>query len=482
MGIFDFLKEKEIADINLLQTKLIDAEKLNDLLRYELMDLKNQIEALEKENKELKDSCRKVEKEIAAINTQETEEIPIVETKSLLEPYNPRLDLENYNFPTIDFFDEYPNIEFTNYNLPILLGKDTDNKNIVLDLTEISHILISGSQGFGKTSLIHNIVVSILKTKHPTEVKFIFIDPRRIEFQVYSMIENHFLAKLLDGKDAIITDSTKATNTLNSLCIEIDVRYDLMKKARVRNIKEYNEKFINRILKPEQGHKYLPYLVIVIDEIGDLTTYLSKDFDLALLKIAQQGGISGVHLVISTNKITAETMPTSIKYNIVARAAFKVPTSADSKAIINTSGAEKLTRKGEFIFSYLSSVVKGRLIHLDYKDIESICSYIGSQQGYASAFCLSEYVDENSEHEIENININILDPMFEDAARLIVIHQQGSTSLIQRKFAIGYNHAGRIMDQLEKAGIVGPSEGSKARQVFCIDETDLEMRLRNLNQ
>lgn len=368
----------------------------------------------------------------------------------------------------------------SDYELPIAFGKTITNDIFMVDLCKMPHVLVAGATGQGKSVGLNAIITSLLYKKHPAELKFVLIDPKKVEFSIYSTIEKHFLAKLPDGEEAIITDFTKVVQTLNSLCIEMDTRYDLLKKAHTRNIKEYNEKFINRRLNPEKGHKFMPYIVVIIDEFGDLIMTAGKEVELPIARIAQLARAVGIHMIIATQRPTTNIITGTIKANFPARVAFRVSSMMDSRTILDRPGANQLIGRGDMLFLQGSDPVRVQCAFVDTPEVEQITNYISHQQGYTTAFYLPEYVSEESESTLGDVDMNRLDPMFEDAARLIVIHQQGSTSLIQRKFSIGYNRAGRIMDQLEKAGIVGPSEGSKARQVQCIDETDLEMRLNNL--
>lgn len=369
------------------------------------------------------------------------------------------------------------------FDLPIAFGKTITNDVFMVDLAKMPHILVAGATGQGKSVGLNAIITSLLYKKHPAELKFVLIDPKKVEFSIYSIIEKHFLAKLPDSEDAIITDFTKVIHTLNSLCIEMDTRYDLLKAAHVRNIKEYNQKFISRQLNPEKGHKYMPYIVVIIDEFGDLIMTAGKDIELPIARIAQLARAVGIHMIIATQRPTTQIITGTIKANFPARVAFRVSSMIDSRTIIDRPGANQLIGRGDMLFLQGNDPVRVQCAFVDTPEVEKITHYICEQQGYTTAFYLPEYNGEGGENGTSaDVDMNKLDPMFEDAARLIVIHQQGSTSLIQRKFSIGYNRAGRIMDQLEKAGIVGPSEGSKPRQVMCIDETDLQMKLNNLHQ
>ena len=370
----------------------------------------------------------------------------------------------------------------TTMELPIALGKTITNEVFMVDLAKAPHMLVAGATGQGKSVGLNAIVTSLLYKKHPAELKFVIVDPKKGEFSVYTPIERHFLAKLPDGEDAIITDVSKVVQTLNSLCIEMDTRYDLLRKAGCRNIKEYNAKFISRQLNPEKGHRFMPYIVIIIDEFGDLIMTAGKEVELPICRIAQLARAVGIHAIIATQRPTTNIITGTIKANFPARVAFRVAAMMDSRTILDRSGAQQLIGKGDMLYLQGNDPVRVQCAFVDTPEVERIANYISKQQGYPTAFMLPEYVGEESESSIGEVDMNRLDPMFEDAARLVVIHQQGSTSLIQRKFSIGYNRAGRIMDQLEKAGIVGPTQGSKARDVLCMDETDLEMKLNNLQQ
>ncbi|MCD8080487.1 MAG: DNA translocase FtsK [Bacteroides sp.] len=365
------------------------------------------------------------------------------------------------------------------FDLPIALGKTITNEVFMVDLCKMPHVLVAGATGQGKSVGLNAIITSLLYKKHPAELKFVLIDPKKVEFSIYSDIEKHYLAKLPDEEEPIITDVTKVVQTLNSICVEMDSRYDLLKMAHVRNIKEYNEKFINRRLNPEKGHKYMPYIVVVIDEFGDLIMTAGKEIELPIARIAQLARAIGIHMIIATQRPTTNIITGTIKANFPARVAFRVSAMMDSRTILDRPGANQLIGRGDMLFLQGADPVRVQCAFIDTPEVELITQHIKKQQGYPTAFALPEYVAEGETSDLD-VDMTRLDPMFEDAARLVVIHQQGSTSLIQRKFSIGYNRAGRIMDQLEKAGIVGPSEGSKARQVMCVDENDLEMRLNNL--
>lgn len=368
------------------------------------------------------------------------------------------------------------------YELPVALGKTITNEVFMVDLAKAPHMLVAGATGQGKSVGLNAIVTSLLYKKHPSELKFVIIDPKKVEFAIYAPIERQFLAKLPDAEDAIITDVTKVVQTLNSLCIEMDTRYDLLRQAGCRNIKEYNAKFINRQLNPEKGHRFMPYIVIIIDEYGDLIMTAGKEVELPICRIAQLARAVGIHAIIATQRPTTSIITGTIKANFPARVAFKVASMIDSRTILDRSGAQQLIGKGDMLYLQGTEPVRVQCAFVDTPEVEHVATFISEQQGYPSAFMLPEYVDENADgNTLAEVDMSKLDPMFEEAARLIIYHQQGSTSLIQRKFSIGYNRAGRIMDQLEKAGIVGPTNGSKARDVLCIDENDLQNKLDNLH-
>ena len=368
------------------------------------------------------------------------------------------------------------------YDLPIVLGKTITNEVFMFDLCKMPHVLVAGATGQGKSVGLNAIITSLLYKKHPAELKFVLVDPKKVEFSIYSVIENHFLAKLPDGGEPIITDVTKVVQTLNSVCVEMDTRYDLLKMAHVRNIKEYNEKFINRRLNPEKGHKFMPYIVVVIDEFGDLIMTAGKEIELPIARIAQLARAVGIHMILATQRPDTKVITGTIKSNFPSRIAFKVASMIDSRTILDAPGANRLIGRGDMLIVVAGQEpVRVQCAFVDTPEVEDIVDYIGEQAGFQTAYLLPDYVPEGGEASTSGaVDLSDRDPLFDEAARLIVIQQQGSTSLIQRKFAIGYNRAGRIMDQLEKAGIVGPTQGSKARDVLCMDDNDLEMRLNNL--
>lgn len=365
------------------------------------------------------------------------------------------------------------------YDLPVALGKTITNEIFMFDLCKMPHLLVAGATGQGKSVGLNAIITSLLYKKHPAEMKMVLVDPKMVEFNIYSRIEKHYLAKLPDAEKAIITDVSKVTQTLNSLTKEMDDRYELLMNAGVRNIKEYNEKFRKRRLNPLKGHRFLPYLVIIIDEFGDLIMTAGKEIEMPIARIAQKARAVGMHMVIATQRPTTNIITGTIKANFPARMAFRVTSQIDSRTILDMSGANQLIGRGDMLFSQGSDLVRIQCAFVDTPEVEGIAQYIGSQQGYASAFELPEYVGEIGEDKVGSIDLNDRDPLFDEAARLIVVHQQGSTSLIQRKFSIGYNRAGRLMDQLEAAGIVGPTQGSKAREVLIMDEYSLEQKLNS---
>ena len=365
------------------------------------------------------------------------------------------------------------------FDLALALGRTITNEPYIVDLTKMPHLLVAGATGQGKSVGINAIITSILYKKHPSEVKFVLIDPKRVELPLYAKIERHFLAKLPGEDDAIITDTQKVINTLNSLCIEMDNRLELLKGAQSRNIKEYNEKFISRRLNPEKGHRYLPYIVLIIDEFADLIMTAGREIEPPIGRLAQLARATGIHLIISTQRPSTNIITGFIKANFPTRIAFRVFSSIDSRTIIDATGADRLVGRGDMLVSTGSEPVRVQCAFIDTPEIEELTEFIGSQQGYPEAMHLPEYIDDTDAGNQE-IDLRKKDPMFDEAARLVVQHQQGSTSLIQRKLSIGYNRAGRIIDQLEAAGIVGPFEGSKARDVLCSDYSRLEQILKGL--
>ncbi|HEY8690697.1 MAG TPA: DNA translocase FtsK, partial [Chitinophagaceae bacterium] len=363
-----------------------------------------------------------------------------------------------------------------NFSLPIAIGKKIDNDNFIVDLTSMPHLLMAGATGQGKSVGLNAILVSLLYKKHPSQLKFVLIDPKKVELSIYSKIQNHFLAKLPGEEDAIITDTKKVIHTLNALCIEMDNRYDLLKEAGTRNIREYNEKFVARKLNPEKGHQFLPFIVLVIDEFADLIMTAGKEVEMPLARLAQLARAIGIHLIIATQRPSVNIITGTIKANFPARIAFKVSSKIDSRTILDVGGAEQLIGKGDMLISYNGELTRLQCAFVDTPEVDKITEYIGDQRGYPQAFLLPEYVDEK-ELEAKGFDINDRDPLFDDAARLIVMSQQGSTSLLQRRMKLGYNRAGRLMDQLEAAGVVGQNQGSKVRDVLIKTESELQQYL-----
>ncbi|RFZ81065.1 DNA translocase FtsK [Mucilaginibacter terrenus] len=368
-------------------------------------------------------------------------------------------------------------------DLPIAMGKTISNEVFIADLAKMPHLLVAGATGQGKSVGINAILVSLLYKKHPAELKFVLVDPKKVELTLFRKIERHFLAKLPDDGDAIITDTKKVVNTLNSLCIEMDQRYDLLKDAQVRNLREYNTKFVNRKISDPEKHRYLPFIVLVIDEFADLMMTAGKEVEQPIARIAQLARAVGIHLVIATQRPSVNVITGTIKANFPARLAFRVLSKIDSRTILDAGGADQLIGRGDMLLSTGSDLIRLQCAFVDTPEVEKISEFIGNQRGYATAMYLPEYVgDGEAGSSPKEFDPDDRDPMFEDAARLIVLHQQGSTSLIQRKMKLGYNRAGRIIDQLEAAGIVGAFEGSKARDVLFPDEYSLERHLEELQK
>ncbi len=368
----------------------------------------------------------------------------------------------------------------SDYELAIAIGKTISNETYIFDLAKMPHLLIAGATGQGKSVGLNAIIASLLYKKHPAQLKFILIDPKKVELTLYSKLENHFLAKIPATEEPIITDTQKVIYTLNSLTIEMDQRYALLKLAQVRNIKEYNQKFIKRRLNPEKGHRYLPYIVLIIDEFADLIMTAGREVEVPLARLAQIARAVGIHLVIATQRPTTNIITGSIKANFPARIAFRVTSMIDSRTIIDIPGANQLVGRGDMLMAPGSDITRLQCAFIDIPEIEKITSFISSQPGFVTPFYLPEYVSEEDTDMLE-VDLSKRDALFDDAARLVVINQSGSTSLLQRKFSIGYNRAGKIMDQLEAAGIVGPPDGSKPRQVFYSDMPSLEHYLLSLN-
>ena len=363
--------------------------------------------------------------------------------------------------------------------LPITLGKTISNETFVVDLTKMPHLLMAGATGQGKSVGINAILTSMIYKKHPAEVKFVLVDPKKIELSIFNKIERHYLAKLSDSDDAIIIDNDKVINTLNSLCIEMDKRYELLKDAMTRNIKEYNEKFISRKLNPENGHTFLPYIVLVIDEFADLIMTAGKEVETPLARLAQLSRAVGIHLIIATQRPSVNVITGLIKANFPARIAFRVTSKIDSRTILDTGGAEQLIGRGDLLYSQSNELTRIQCGFIDTSEVEKLSDYVGSQTGYTSAYILPEFSKEDGT-DSSNISLEDRDSMFDEAARVIVSNQQGSASLLQRKLKLGYNRAGRLIDQMEDAGIVGPFEGSKPRQVLITDLNSLDRLLSEI--
>lgn len=361
--------------------------------------------------------------------------------------------------------------------LPIVMGKTITNETYTFDLTKMPHLLVAGATGQGKSVGLNAILISILYKKHPAQVKFVLVDPKKVELTLYNKIERHFLAKLPGEEDAIITDTSKVVATLNSLCIEMDARYELLKEAGVRTIKEYNTKFIERKLNPEKGHRYLPYIIVLIDEFADLIMTAGKEVEHPIARIAQLARAIGIHLIVATQRPSVNVITGMIKANFPARIAFRVLSKIDSRTILDASGADQLIGRGDMLISTGSDLKRLQCGFVDTPEVEDICSFIGDQRAYPEALMLPEYVGEGSDGG-GDIDMNEIDPMFADSARIVVINQQGSASLLQRKLKLGYNRAGRIVDQLEGMNIIGPFQGSKAREVLFSDIESLDEFLR----
>lgn len=366
------------------------------------------------------------------------------------------------------------------YSLPIAIGKKIDNENFIVDLASMPHLLMAGATGQGKSVGLNAILVSLLYKKHPSQLKFVLVDPKKVELSIYRAIEKHFLAKLPGEEDPIITDTKKVINTLNALCIEMDNRYDLLKEAGCRNIREYNEKFMARKLNPEKGHQFLPFIVLVVDEFADLIMTAGKEVEMPIARLAQLARAVGIHLIIATQRPSVNIITGTIKANFPARIAFKVSSKIDSRTILDTGGAEQLIGKGDMLISFNGEIVRLQCAFVDTPEVDKIVDCISEQRGYPQAFLLPEYVDEKDLEARGDFDVNDKDPLFEEAARLIVASQSGSTSLLQRRMKLGYNRAGRLMDQLEAAGIVGPNQGSKVREVLIKTDAELQQHLNDM--
>lgn len=393
------------------------------------------------------------------------------------------IEVPNQNPQIVSMRGMLSSSEFRNskFDLPIAIGRTISNTPFVADLAKMPHLLMAGATGQGKSVGLNAIISSLLYRKHPAELKFVMVDPKKVELSLYTKIERHFLAKLPDAEDAIITDVRKVVRTLNSLCIEMDTRYDLLKDAQVKNIKEYNAKFISRKLNPEKGHRYLPYIVLVIDEFADLIMTAGKEIEMPIARLAQLARAIGIHLIIATQRPSVNIITGIIKANFPARVAFRVTSKIDSRTILDMGGADQLIGRGDLLLSTGNDLIRLQCALIDTEEIEKMAEFIGSQRAYSETFLLPEYLDENSEPSKE-IDPRQIDEKFAEAARIIVALQHGSTSVIQRKLSLGYNRAGRIIDQLEAAGIVGAFEGSKAREVKVKTEAELEEILREFHK
>ncbi len=364
--------------------------------------------------------------------------------------------------------------------LPIVLGKTISNEVYVTDLAKMPHLLMAGATGQGKSVGLNMIIASLIYKKHPSQLKFVMVDPKKVELTLFNKIEKHFLAKLPDSEEAIITDTQKVVHTLNSLCIEMDTRYNLLKEAGCRNLKEYNRKFVSRRLNPQKGHRYLPYIVLIIDELADLMMTAGKEIETPIARLAQLARAIGIHLIVATQRPSVNVITGIIKANFPARLSFRVTSKVDSRTILDAGGADQLIGMGDMLLSMGSEIIRLQCAFVDTPEVDRVCEFVGDQRGYDSAYMLPEFVGDD-EGEVGAVDLADRDSLFEDAAKLIVLHQQGSTSLIQRKLKLGYNRAGRLIDQLEAAGIVGAFEGSKAREVLIKDEYSLEQLLSEID-
>jgi cell division protein len=372
------------------------------------------------------------------------------------------------------------NIHSTDMDLPVVFGKTISNEIFMADLSKMPHLLIAGATGQGKSVGINAILTSLLYKKHPSELKFVMVDPKKVELSIYSKIERHYLAKLPDTEKAILTDNSKVINTLNSLCIEMDNRYKLLEEAFCRNLKEYNKKFKERKLNPENGHCYLPYIVLVVDEFADLIMTAGKEVEHPIARLAQLARAVGIHLIIATQRPSVNVITGMIKANFPARVAFRVMSNVDSRTILDSTGADQLIGKGDMLYSNGNDMIRIQCAFIDTPEVEKVVTFIGEQKGYPNAYELPEYVGENESSGAGNFDANEKDALFEEAARIVVNTQQGSTSMLQRQLKLGYNRAGRIMDQLENAGVVGSFNGAKAREVLISDIQHLEQFLESL--
>ncbi len=390
----------------------------------------------------------------------------------------PNKNKEMVSMKSVISTDKFMNSDMA---LPVALGKTISNEVFVTDMAKMPHLLMAGATGQGKSVGLNVILTSLLYKKHPSQLKFVLVDPKKVELTLFNKIERHYLAKLPDNEEPIITDTKKVINTLNSLCIEMDQRYDLLKDAACRNIKEYNQKFVDRKLNPEKGHKFLPYIVLVIDELADLMMTAGKEVETPIARLAQLARAIGIHLVVATQRPSVNVITGIIKANFPARLSFRVTSKVDSRTILDAGGADQLIGQGDMLLSMGSDITRLQCAFVDTPEVDEICDFIGSQKGYETAYILPEFTGDEGDSGSGDIDLSDRDALFEEAAKLIVAHQQGSTSLIQRKLKLGYNRAGRLIDQLEAAGIVGPFEGSKARQVLIPDEYSLEQLLNTID-
>ncbi|GAB3987292.1 DNA translocase FtsK [Spirosoma daeguense] len=390
----------------------------------------------------------------------------------------PNKNREMVSMRSVIMSDVFSNSKF---DLPVVLGKTISNEIYVADLAKMPHLLMAGATGQGKSVGLNVLLTSLIYKKHPSQLKLVLVDPKKVELTLFNKLERHFLAKLPDSEEPIITDTKKVVNTLNSLCIEMDQRYNLLKDGGCRNLKEYNAKFVKRRLNPEKGHRFLPYIVLIIDELADLMMTAGKEVEQPIARLAQLARAIGIHLVVATQRPSVNVITGLIKANFPARLSFKVTSKIDSRTILDTGGAEQLVGMGDMLLSSNSDIIRLQCPFVDTNEIEEICEFVGNQRGYDDAYALPEFVgDDGGQNDDKDVDLGNRDPMFDEAARLIVIHQQGSTSLIQRKLKLGYNRAGRLVDQLEAAKIVGPFEGSKAREVLVHDLQMLEELLKRL--
>ena len=360
--------------------------------------------------------------------------------------------------------------------------KTISNEVYVSDLAKMPHLLMAGATGQGKSVGLNVLLASLIYKKHPSQLKFVLVDPKKVELSMFNKLERHFLAKLSNGDDAIITDTKMVIYTLNSLCVEMDLRYNLLKEGGCRNLKEYNAKFVKRQLLPTKGHRFLPYIVLVIDELADLMMVAGKEVEQPIARLAQLARAIGIHLVVATQRPSVNVITGLIKANFPTRLSYRVTSKVDSRTILDTGGAEQLVGMGDMLLSQNSDIIRLQCAFIDSSEVDNLCNYVGEQRGYDSAYMLPEYVGDESGDSLTDVDLADRDVLFEEAARLIVLHQQGSTSLIQRKLKLGYNRAGRLIDQLEAAGIVGAFEGSKAREVLVPDEYSLEQLLNGIDE